>query len=865
MTDFRATEGDNAAALLKLLDTVSAEISDPMMARQFELESEMVESGQNRYWDRVNSARPGTDAQGRFSEREESRAPSSQCLLRLALNPVRQGLEDFLAAASSGRAGPKHAAVKHLKLIDLETAAFIALKCCLDAFGLSLTQGTLCVRIGRLVEDEVRLRKFEDQAPGLLIKIRERFVTSNSRHHRRVLNALAQRHDIDLGPKWVETEALHVGAALLTAVLERTGLFELVQEQNGKADRKTTVRPTEQTLAWTRNRDASAQFLFPTFMPLVVRPRQWSTPTNGGYHFALARKIRMIKNKNRGYQTELREREMPVVYAAVNALQNTAWRVNGNVLPLMAAAGQAGAALGGLPETQQEVIPPAPAHVPIERDGRTDAEHADLVRWKVMARGIHESNVERRQKGLVLARTLAIAEKYSTEERFFFPYSLDFRGRAYPAASFLQPQGTDYQKALLQFADGKALGEQGAAWLAIHGANLMATDPTSGQKLDKAPLQDRIDWVFANEALIAATAADPDATDWWTQADSPWQFLAFCAEWAGFMREGEGFVSHLPVALDGSCNGLQHFSAMLRDEVGGSAVNLIPHERPADIYREVRDLSQVRCELEVATGGEKAALAQLWLDSGQLDRDLCKQPVMTMPYGSKQFGIRDQLITKLRKRDITFEGPNEDGEIKDITWAACGYLSAVIWEALAAVVVKAREAMDWLQTCARSAAAAGLPINWTTPAGMPVQQDYRETYSKKVKTQVAGVLLWPRLLEETDTLAKARQQNGVAPNFVHSMDAAAMMLCLTASLDAGIASFAMIHDSYATHAADTEVFYSCIRRSFIEMYLQSDVLSDFRADILWQLPEELHHTIPPLPSSGSLDLNLVAQSDFFFA
>src|SRR3546814_16441857 len=46
-------------------------------------------------------------------------------------------------------------------------------------------------------------------------------------------------------------------------------------------------------------------------------------------------------------------------------------------------------------------------------------------------------------------------------------------------------------------------------------------------------------------------------------------------------------VSRIPVALDGSCSGLQHFSAMLRDEEGGAAVNLLPAERPQDVYKRV--------------------------------------------------------------------------------------------------------------------------------------------------------------------------------------------------------------------------------------------------------------------------------------
>jgi DNA-directed RNA polymerase len=38
------------------------------------------------------------------------------------------------------------------------------------------------------------------------------------------------------------------------------------------------------------------------------------------------------------------------------------------------------------------------------------------------------------------------------------------------------------------------------------------------------------------------------------------------------------------VHQDGSCNGLQHYAALGRDEAGGEQVNLMPRERPGDVY-----------------------------------------------------------------------------------------------------------------------------------------------------------------------------------------------------------------------------------------------------------------------------------------
>lgn len=879
--DVRAT---NDAALLPALTEIEAVLSDPLMQRQFELESEMIDDGANRYWDRVTRARPGTDEEGRFREGEESRTPAAQCILRRALNPVRDGILEFLEAANSGRAGPKHAAVKHLRLLDPETVAFLTLKRCMDVLSLTPDMTNLCIRIGRVVEDEVRMRNWEKQAAHLLARIKENFATGNAAFHRRVLNALASRYEIDLGAEWSKNEALQVGSALLTIVVERTGLFELHNENAGTPNQRMLVRPTQDTIDVIRQCDSTAQFLFPTYMPTVVPPRPWTGPTGGGYHFGLARKLRLVKSRSRGYQQELRNWEMPKVYRAVNALQETPWEVNADVLAYLLPAAQSGAAFAGLPATAIEPIPEAPAGIPREAEDRTPEQTERLKAWKSVARATYESNAERRQQGLVLARTIAVAQKYAKEDRFYFPYTMDFRGRVYPATSFLQPQGCDYQKALLRFADGVPLGDQGACWLAIHGANLMSECPMTGLKIDKQSLQARINWVSENETRILAVAADPDATDWWTMADSPWQFLAFCFEWAGFCREGETFVSHLPVALDGSCNGLQHYSAMLRDEVGGSAVNLIPHDTPADIYMEVckaalavlaqdaeGDLTPVVTEtvnkktgeVTTSTRASTAALARRWLTSGQIDRDLCKQPVMTMPYGSKEYGIRDQLMNKIRKRGYVFL----DATTGEPTggWDECGYLAKTIWKALGSVVVKAREAMDWLQKCAKLVAGEGLPITWATPDGFLVLQDYKETFSKRVKTQVAGQLLWPRLQFEDDTTNRLRQQNGIAPNFVHSMDATAMRNCINAGLDAGIVDYAMIHDSYATHAGNTEPFYHLIRQGFIEMYAEEDVLGDFRRNIERQLSDESLEALPVMPKPGTLDLQRVRESDFFFA
>jgi len=74
-------------------------------------------------------------------------------------------------------------------------------------------------------------------------------------------------------------------------------------------------------------------------------------------------------------------------------------------------------------------------------------------------------------------------------------------------------------------------------------------------------------------------------------------------------------------------------------------------------------------------------------------------------------------------------------------------------------------------------------------------------------------------------------------------------------------SFAAIHDSFATHASNTAQFSVNIRKAFVQMYQDNDVLEQFRKENQHHIKAEI--TSPP--GKGTLDLNEVNNSPFFFA
>jgi DNA-directed RNA polymerase len=48
--------------------------------------------------------------------------------------------------------------------------------------------------------------------------------------------------------------------------------------------------------------------------------------------------------------------------------------------------------------------------------------------------------------------------------------------------------------------------------------------------------------------------------------------------------------STLAVSFDGTNNGTQHLAALVHDPISGAQVNLVPSDKPADVYQEVADL-----------------------------------------------------------------------------------------------------------------------------------------------------------------------------------------------------------------------------------------------------------------------------------
>jgi DNA-directed RNA polymerase len=805
--------------------------------RQIALEQEAIVLGRARYFEQ--------------KDQEAESLPGTR-LLRKAVDPTAFLIEAFIERAGAGKAGRKHAALPYLTKIAPEQAAYIAARCAINGAAKQSTLQAVALRIAGMIQDHLNIAKLAKEHPGLYRKVAEQLKTSTSAHHRSNVYAHVVSKYSSKEVVWDQREKLLLGTKLLELFMEATSIVEAVRMTRGSTDTPIEIHFTAEWAATLEKSHEQCALLAPIHMPMVHPPRDWKHPYAGGYLTDVLRP-RLVRTRSREYLDELGSLDLTEVMASINAVQSTPWQINNKILDVLRDIWHSERNVKGLPAMYDAPMPPRPHGLPEKDSGvkLTIDQEEDLKGYKRACAKIHAENFSRRSELAQLLSKMDVANKFKDEAAIYFPHYLDFRGRVYPFANYLNPQGDDVAKGLLQFAQGKPLGATGGYWLAVHIANLFG--------VDKVPFDERVEWVMANEEKLLDSAMDPlDGEGFWQDADSPFCALAACIEWMGFKVSGEAYVSRLPIALDGSCSGLQHFSAALRCEVGGSQVNLVPQERPADIYTAVAKRAQ---ELSDASGSEYAAA---W--AGKFCRKVAKQPTMTLCYSATKRGMRKQIEAALAKLDDECGGRYLNGDDVE-NYHAAAYAAEIIWDALAETVVSARSAMDWLQTAAKTLAEANLPVRWTTPMGLPVMQAYRKLEGDVVKVHIDGREMQLTLTSETDEIDPRRSASGVSPNYIHSMDGSHLMRTASLGKLNGIDALAVIHDSFGTHACDTDLLHAVIRTAFVEQYT-SNVLAKFRDEVVEQLEKvqpELVAKLPPLPGFGTLDLQAVKESDFLFA
>lgn len=724
--------------------------------------------------------------------------------------------------------------------------------------------------IGVELQDEVELYAFMSTADKAETRYSKEINKRVGRSYKKNFVLRAYQGNNFVFPKFQKAELIALGMELISLLTESTDYFYIAM--TGKKG-LLEIQPSDIFLQAVTKSEESLMARTVKLVPTIIPPKPWTGIFDGGYYGALAVQTRFMRHHPymKGTQTlkrylaRLNELDLAPVYSAVNRIQNTAYHVNSYTLDVIGLIMERGGDVAGIPQLKPYDKLPAFPYKDEEIEKSEELQVLFKEHKKKIVSLIHKEN-QRQGKALRCTMVYKLAKDFSRFETIYFPMNIDFRGRIYPIPNGLNPQGDDMTKGLLEYASPKAVSsEDSLQWLMIHGAGLAGHD--------KIPLEERVKWVQENKDNIVSSVDDPLGYTWWQEQDKPFQFLAWCREYVNALaymsaHNGSliGFECHCVIAYDGTCSGLQHYSALLRDPVGGSAVNLIDHDKPSDIYQEVANKVIIAIENDSHNGtleekdkkgntlpGTKP-IAEAWLAHG-ITRKVCKRPVMTLAYGSGQYGFGDQIFEDTTKDNPYFTGVGD--------FRAARYMASKVWDAVQTTVVSATQGMSFLKSLANELASENMPVEWITPLGLPIQQMYLDLHTECFRLRFGGASVRYRIYvtepKEGEDTDKKKQVSGVAPNFIHSLDATHLMMSVNACED--VYNFTTVHDSFGTSLGEAEELRKVIRQQMVKLYSENEPLKDFKVHA-----EELlgRHIDIELPPKGTLDINSILSSKFVF-
>ena len=698
----------------------------------------------------------------------------------------------------------------YLNTIEPLAAAIIACKLTFDkVFGYK-DDSNLAVKvseaIGRAIEDECQMRHYESNAPGLLKKLKENYWHRSCGTHQKIviIRTLMNRYNVKQWTPWSSAIRIKLGCWLLDCIMEASNWFQKFKERKGRKT-STYIIPTPEFMDIKDEIMANAELFSPLAWPMYIPPTDWTNEKPGGY---LLNEVMHGHDLVRRSDHSPIQGEIPLTF--LNKIQKVAYRLNPFTIKVAETLQQQEIAIGKFLPIIHYELPPKPVDIENNKESRKAYRRAAT---EVMNKRAAEFKRSCRTRMIMEAIT-----RFKDRDRFYIPWSFDYRGRAYPIPAFLTPQDTDFGKSLLRFADETYITSQGCKWLAFQCAT------TYG--LDKATMKERLDWVLKNIPLIIRVASDPigNIGDW-EAADEPWQFLAACEEYYMVCISKQRTTTGLPVATDATCSGLQILAGLARDKSTAQLVNVMPSDRPQDAYKVVAEIAKPFIPI---------SLHHVW------DRRSVKRTVMTIPYNAKPFSNRSYIKDALKEKGIDI---NKD----DLTITV-----KAVRDAMHNVVPGPMSVMKWIEDEVSKALKRGIDrLEWVTPSGFVVTQYIMKKKVERFQLQLLGRCQLSVATEDKKIVDTARHKAATAPNLIHSLDASLLHLSMQ-KFDKPIA---LIHDSVLTRAVDMDELSTIIRETYMHLFAERDYLTDFASQIGAE-------TEPPI--IGDLKPESVINSTYFF-
>ena len=416
-------------------------------------------------------------------------------------------LELYKASTLAGKAKVKPIPAKVFQALDSETLAHLTVKTIVNV-GKKHDLVVVARLLAEKLKTEYKLSKLRDTDTERH-KLVAGFIQSTSYTGKRKYilanNLMAKYHKQIIAD--IDTNMMRAALRLLTMLAEVQPIINdtiapplIALETIGvsSTDKRTLVMLLPWFSEWIMNTINNGDMIPAYHTALVEKPIEWTSTFGGGFH---TERFKYNLINTRVPMKNYIGVDMSSTINAVNRLQNTKWQINENVLNVMLYSVEKNLGLGGLPRniTVNKMPYPFPDKKVKEL---SEGELEVLKAWRKESAAQYEYKVAEDSKYLGMHRAVSDAVRFRDYSEIYFAYFLDFRGRIYPKASNLHPQGTKFIKSLLQFAEGKRIQDiDSEMFLAMHGANTYGND--------KETFINKHKWVLEHEDAIVECADDP--------------------------------------------------------------------------------------------------------------------------------------------------------------------------------------------------------------------------------------------------------------------------------------------------------------------------------------------------------------------
>jgi len=682
-------------------------------------------------------------------------------------------------------------------LVEPEILAFITLNSCFAWDTRSdHSVRAYAEKIGSLVELQVN----QDKAAKKASFIRERSIFTG------IKKKLLKLPGFTL-EKWGKIYHIQLGAYMLNVFLSYSDLFTTKTIMIERKNNRFLIGTKKLNTYLNQAIDNSVAFSA-LYLPMIDIPLYWTDVNIKGGYYDKELQYCMIRNTKPEHLAMLSD--IPMCMDALNHMQAVPYTINQSILNLAI----------DITNTQHRSLLDL-GEAPREFSANYSKRSRDVIETKTML--AQQAKLKRNLNTITAAKQLV-------DEDVYFPWFMDWRGRYYPLASYLSPQGNDLSRALIQPKKGKPLTEEGYSHLGAYVARCY------GLRGSHAECQQ---WTKENyEALwsINKNPGDNNSLEFAQQADKPMQFIRACQ---AFVNGCEStMMCNFFIQLDATANVFQHFAAMTRDPAVAKLTNMTSLGYPEDIYSHMAMALVEKGNQDYMMGNELG----MW--TRHLNRDHIKMSLMTSLLNNS---IRGNIMEIIHGQIWQGDLPAPDAYFDYAKYLIHGMreIAQDMWPLVYG-------ASKWLKDFAAMAGRKKQLLEWDMPSGFKIRSNSFNHERAKVGTVLGQMRTI--LFDQPTQFNPRSQTTAFTANFQHSLDAAHMTLLINRLAAMSIDCYS-VHDCIAVHPNDVDGALEAAKVTFLLLHEHLNYFD-------WLTKKTgINKT---LPKRGDWDILEVLGSEYFF-